>query len=612
MNLQSCKVANLLRRFLIDYGTLDQPTRNPILPYLSYFVSSCMSRNTNKSASSIILIGDKEMQLKIARPFIWLGTIILIVSLACNLGSSTTATPVPPKPEVPKPTVEEPTAVVEPTKESSSGVSSLQDVQSAVIQIEADGTFVDPEVGWQVNVGHMGSGFIIDPSGIAVTNNHVVTGAALLKVWVGGDQSKEYDAKVLGVSECSDLAVIDIEGDGFPYLDWHEGDVNVGLKVFAAGFPLGDPNFTLTDGIVSKSQADGNSSWASVDSVIEHSAKINPGNSGGPLVDENGKVVGINYATVAEFDQNFAIGKDEALNNIDTMKSGKNVDSIGVNGGAVFGSVNDVPISGVWVRSVESGSPADKARIQPGDIVYQMENLVLGTDGTMSDYCKILRSHNSTDTFNVTVIRFDDLSLLEGQLNGRELAVTGYFAGNPNPDATPEPSSDYVSVQDDTGAIKMDIPAAWTAISGETWQSDWGGLKFDAPAIWATTDFDLYNQFEAPGVFFTASDRLGEIGGFVELLDGVRGWYENDCKENKDYHHDDYTGVGDWTDPLYEGKFDVWENCGSSGTNVFILAARPKSDPTAYLILVEVKYTTDEDLLALEQILKTFEVVGNL
>ena len=95
---------------------------------------------------------------------------------------------------------------------STGGVDDLQDVKAATIQIESQGTFVDPEFGLVQNGAGRGSGFIIDPSGLAVTNNHVVTGAALLKVWVGGEDAPR-NAKVLGVSECSDLAVIDIEGD---------------------------------------------------------------------------------------------------------------------------------------------------------------------------------------------------------------------------------------------------------------------------------------------------------------------------------------------------------------------------------------------------------------
>jgi serine protease Do len=557
------------------------------------------------------------MHRKLLKPFIGLGMIILIVSLACNLGpGAPEPTQVPPTNEPlqpPEQPTEKPVEPVEPVEEGPAAQTGLQNVENAVIQIEADGTFVDPEVGWQVNVGRLGSGFIIDPSGIAVTNNHVVTGAALLKVWVGGDQSKTYNAKVLGVSECSDLAVIDIQGDGFPYLDWYDGDINVGLKVYAAGYPLGDPNFTLTDGIVSKSQADGDSSWASVGSVIEHSAKINPGNSGGPLVDEQGRIVGINYATVAQFDQNFAIGRDEALGIIDDLRSGKDIDTIGVNGGAVSGTVSDVPISGIWVRSVASGSPADKALIQPGDIIYQMENLVLATDGTMADYCRILRSHHASDTLGLTIIRFSDLSLMEGQLNGRELAVVGYFLENPPAGDTGNETTttgDYILVQDDTGTIQMDVPSAWSDVNGAVWESTWGNLSFRAPSISASTNLTDYYNYLAPGVFFTASDRLGEIGGFVQLLDGVRSWYESDCEIDKDLYRIDY-GTGDWYDPYYEGKFEVWKNCQSTDTRVFILAARPKNDPTAFLILVEIRYITDADLDALFQILNTFEVIGN-
>ena len=135
---------------------------------------------------------------------------------------------------------------------SSGAISSLDEAKNAVIQIEANGTFVNPDFSVSYNTAGLGSGFIIDPSGLAVTNNHVVTGAALLKVWIGGDTRKTYNAKVVGVSECSDLALIDIEGDDFPYLDWHEGPINVGLEIYAAGFPLGEPQFTLTRGIVSK------------------------------------------------------------------------------------------------------------------------------------------------------------------------------------------------------------------------------------------------------------------------------------------------------------------------------------------------------------------------
>src|SRR5690606_5749131 len=96
-------------------------------------------------------------------------------------------------------------------------------VQSATIQLEAVGTFVSPEEGGYEAAGR-GSGFLITSDGLAVTNNHVVTGAGTLKVWRGGDTTNELSAKVLGSSECLDLAVVQLEKGSYPFMDWRKGD----------------------------------------------------------------------------------------------------------------------------------------------------------------------------------------------------------------------------------------------------------------------------------------------------------------------------------------------------------------------------------------------------
>src|SRR5690606_16747725 len=113
----------------------------------------------------------------------------------------------------------------EPTEAPVSGaVSGVDQVKQATIQIEAQGSFIDPQMGALYNATGRGSGCIIDPEGIAVTNNHVVTGAALIKVWVGGESTPR-NARILGVSECWDLAVIDIDGSDFPYLDFYNNTI---------------------------------------------------------------------------------------------------------------------------------------------------------------------------------------------------------------------------------------------------------------------------------------------------------------------------------------------------------------------------------------------------
>ncbi len=355
--------------------------------------------------------------------------LLLILSVACRLGGSSSSVESPPPPQQ---TTQEATSP--PASDISSGaINRLQDVRQAVVQIEAVGTFVDPEFGETLQ-GGVGSGFIIDPAGIAVTNNHVVSGGTVFRVYVGGDTSKTYNARVLGYSECSDLAVIDLEGDGFPYLRWYDGPISVGMDIYVAGFPLGDPNFTLTKGIISKEKADGRSSFSSVESVVEYDATSNPGNSGGPVVTADGEVVAVHYMGNRQTRQAFGIAGNLAREVVDTLKSGTNLDSIGVNGGAV--SNEDQTIVGVWAYSIQPGSAADKAGLKPGDIITRLGNVPVATDGTLYDYCDIIRSHSPTETLPVEVLRLETGELLSGQLNGRPLEVVSTF-GSPTGGETP-------------------------------------------------------------------------------------------------------------------------------------------------------------------------------
>ncbi len=497
---------------------------------------------------------------------------------------------------VPQPTKEVPPTTTPTPEPPKNLVSSLEDVKKATIQIQAEGTFIDPQVGLKVNAAGRGSGFIIDPSGIAITNNHVVTGAALLKVWVGGDQSKTYSATVLGVSECSDLAVIKLKGSDFPYLEWHSGAPKVGLEVYAAGYPLGDPEFTLTKGIVSKEKASGNTYWASIENVIEHDARINAGNSGGPLVDKEGKVVGINYSS-NNANQYFAIARTEADDVINSLKEGTDVTSIGVNGQIVMSE--DQTISGVWVSSVKSGSPADKSGVKAGDIIVQMEGLVLGTDGTMSDYCQILRSHKASDTLSLNVLRWSDQELLEGQLNGRALSVTGTFDTGGNQGNEPQPTPGTATITDDSGTISMDVPSDWE-YSGGSWEDTWtvNGVEHDftAATLSSSPDMHTYNQgWDMYGIFVAYSADWGKIGGYGNLLEGVSGFY-TDCKASTAQNYSDGT---------YEGMVMVYTNCGANKAGAMVMAVREVQNPQAYLALFELKFTTEAELDELDTILAT-------
>jgi serine protease Do len=516
---------------------------------------------------------------------------------AAAVVDSPTATSAPAEP------AETPTAAATDTPEGPQPVGNLEDVRNAVVQIVAEGSFVDPQVGLQLNTAGSGSGFIIDPTGIAVTNNHVVTGAALLQVYLAGED-RPRNARVLGVSECSDLAVIDIDGDGYPYLDWHEGEVNVGLDVYAAGFPLGDPEFTLTRGIVSKARASGETNWASVDNVIEHDATINPGNSGGPLITTEGKLVGVNYAGASSTNQYFAIGREEALSIIEQLRNEQDVTSIGVNGTAIADT--EQGLYGIWVSSVDSGSPADRAGIEGGDIITMLEGLVLSTDGTMSSYCDILRSNRPDDVLSVEVLRFETQEYLEGQLNGDPLAVTVNFATElqdevAETDTTggdaPAGYDSYTTVNDDTGALQVEVPSAWSDIDGAEWVLEDG--TYLGPSITAAPSVDGYwSSWTTPGVFFAAITDVEAGSVPADYLDPRIDALSGSCT---------YEGRSDYSDALYTGQYDYYSNCGGEGVVFVVLSVLP-DDGSDFFIVVEVQVVTQADLEALDHVLNSFIV----
>lgn len=528
--------------------------------------------------------------------------ILLLVTALALAGCGGTPTEVPQPTEAPPPTEApavptEPPTPTEPPEAAARSVTGLEEVKDAVIQIEAQGSFVEPGVGLQVNVAGSGSGFVIDESGIAVTNNHVVTGAAFLQVWVGGEDEPR-NAKIVAVSECSDLAIIDIDGEGYTYLEWFEGPISAGLDIYAAGFPLGDPEFTLTRGIVAKEHADGESSWASVDSVIQHDASTNPGNSGGPIVTEEGKVVAIHYANAPGVSQYFAIARDEALKIIDQLRAGQDVNSIGINGTAV----NDGEgLSGIWISSVESGSPADRAGIQGGDIIYKLEGLVLATDGTMSDYCDILRSHSPEDVLSVEVLRFSTGELLEGQLNGRAIEPVSIPVVPTQAVVEGQPSTPayagYMLITDDLGMLEVEVPQEWNDIDGSPWAID--GEEIGA-ALSASTDLAGFSDtYATPGVFFGASNVLVAEYDASGFLDAVS--FADDCVFDGRYEYDD---------GYYVGYYDLYSDCGEALSVIVNIAATPEDG--TYLTWVVGQLISDADVEAFSQIVDTFQVVGDL
>jgi serine protease Do len=223
----------------------------------------------------------------------------------------------------------------------------------------------------------VGSGFILTADGFIMTNAHVVDGAD--QVLVTLPDKREFKARIVGVDKRSDVAVVKVEATGLPVVKI--GDVNrlkVGEWVMAIGSPFGLDN-SVTAGIVSAKQRDTGDYLP----FIQTDVAINPGNSGGPLINMRGEVVGINsqiYSRSGGFmGISFAIPIDEAirvseqlrtLGRVQRGRSGVQIDQVSKD---VAESLGLAKAQGALVRSVEAGSPADKAGVEAGDIITRFE-----------------------------------------------------------------------------------------------------------------------------------------------------------------------------------------------------------------------------------------------
>ncbi len=236
-----------------------------------------------------------------------------------------------------------------------------------------------PQVPDRTPMRGMGSGVIIDPDGKVLTNNHVVRDADKVKVTLSDGRS--FDAKVLGRDPKSDVAVLQIDARNLPAVKLGDSEaMEVGETVLAIGNPF-ELNQTVTAGIVS---AKGRSSvgLADYEDFIQTDAAINPGNSGGALVNLDGELVGINTAIATRTGGyqgvGFAIPINMASKVMESLiRTGKVVRGyIGVtiqnvDQGIADNYGLDRP-EGALVNSVEKGGPADRAGIEVGDLILEL------------------------------------------------------------------------------------------------------------------------------------------------------------------------------------------------------------------------------------------------
>jgi len=276
-----------------------------------------------------------------------------------------------------------------------------------------------------------GSGVLVSADGYIVTNNHVVDEAD--EVTVTLDNKKNFKAKVVGKDPSTDLAVIKIEGKGFPYLTFaNSDDVHLGQWVLAIGYPLGLET-TVTSGIVSaKSRSLGinsRQSSAPVEAFIQTDAAVNPGNSGGALVNTDGDVIGINSA-IASPTGSYA-GYAYAIPANLVKKVVADIVEYGSARraylGVMFGSEqmsdedkakNNVKDGdGVFVMDVSKGSAAEQAGIQKGDFITKVNGAEVSTGTQMVEKIAAQRPGDKiTLTYTRNGVEKTGTSTLKGEV----------------------------------------------------------------------------------------------------------------------------------------------------------------------------------------------------
>ena len=333
-------------------------------------------------------------------------------------------------------------------------------VAPAVVSVTA--MAVDPRNPFGGPNRQAGSGVIIDPAGLVITNAHVVFGRQAITVTL--DDGTALPAKIVGLDPIFDVAVLGIpvpEKGTLPTASFGEsGKLKVGEEVFAIGNPFGLEQ-TLTRGIVSAvNRVLPGASWSLREPLIQTDAAINHGNSGGPLVDRCGKVVGINTAMIPDAQGiGFAIPSDLIESVLpDLVTKGRVIRPwLGVQGQVVPPTWKDLlripPVDGFLVEVVEPGSPAARAGLRGGDmdIVLAGEPLLLGGDmivemngqavGDPAKMVEVVAGLKVGETVRLTISRGDQTLRMEILLEERPILPQDVSTGHAAAPAAERPAA---------------------------------------------------------------------------------------------------------------------------------------------------------------------------
>jgi S1-C subfamily serine protease len=307
------------------------------------------------------------------------------------------------------------TAAPAPSSSAAPVNTQRAPLDTATILNQNKNTVVDIET-TDANGAGGGTGIVWGDSSHVLTNAHVVVGGGSIKVTDPTDSSRSFPAKVIALSSCDDVALLQVDRaqNLQPAKIGDSDQVKPGDHVIALGFPgtlsSGPVTAIVTEGNVSRVHA--TFDFGGQRDLVQHTAAINPGNSGSPLFNVYGEVIGMNaYSARGSQSENYAISMNEAKTVADELKAGKNIDYLGVtlepNDRDFAQQQGFAYIDGLVVLAVDPGSPADKATpygLQYGDLIFDINGTNVESVG---QFCDIVRSHKSGDTLNVRFGAYD-------------------------------------------------------------------------------------------------------------------------------------------------------------------------------------------------------------
>lgn len=272
-----------------------------------------------------------------------------------------------------------------------------------------------------------GSGFVISDAGLIVTNAHVIDGAD--RVWVRVGDGERVEAEIVGTDTSSDIALLRIETDGQDLAALRLADsetVEVGDATYAIGSPYGLDR-TLTGGLVSAlhRSIEAPDGYA-ISNVIQTDAALNPGNSGGPLLDDMGRVVGVNSqietsgSSAGGAASNTGLGFAVPSNTVKRV-----VEQLRETGEATHAylgvSTGDTqePVPGALIGEVREDGPAAAAKLRAGDVVTAIDDLAVDDAETLTS---ALDAHQPGDEVSLAVVRGGKEQVVEVELGTRPAA----------------------------------------------------------------------------------------------------------------------------------------------------------------------------------------------